>query len=223
MAFSLLSSQRTQQALDVAQEPAERRERYGMNLFGQATLAGRRLLEAGARLVSVCWDEYAPVNSAWDTHFNHFARLEDRAAAGPRPGRRALILDLESAACWTRRWCCASASTAARRRSPRPPAAAAAITGRRRIPVCSPAAAWPAATWSAAPIATAPRQESRPVSPKDMLATTYHLLGIDHQQTIPDQTGRPLALVPEQPGPNRTAGLNHALLRSLVPLPASIA
>jgi hypothetical protein len=35
------------------------------------------------------------------------------------------------------------------------------------------------------------------VSPKDVLATTYHLLGIDHQQTIPDQAGRPLALVPE--------------------------
>ena len=33
-----------------------------------------------------------------------------------------------------------------------------------------------------------------PVSPKDILATTYHLLGIDIDTTVPDQLGRPLPI-----------------------------
>jgi arylsulfatase A-like enzyme len=35
----------------------------------------------------------------------------------------------------------------------------------------------------------------RPVSPKDILATVYHLLGIDHETTLTDRTGRPMPLV----------------------------
>ena len=34
-----------------------------------------------------------------------------------------------------------------------------------------------------------------PVSPKDVLCTMYHLLGIDPETTIPDPLGRPLRLV----------------------------
>jgi hypothetical protein len=30
-----------------------------------------------------------------------------------------------------------------------------------------------------------------PVSPKDILATAYHLLGIDPETTVPDRLGRP--------------------------------
>ena len=37
---------------------------------------------------------------------------------------------------------------------------------------------------------------SRPVSPKDILATVYHLLGIDPETTLTDRIGRPLPLVP---------------------------
>jgi arylsulfatase A-like enzyme len=35
----------------------------------------------------------------------------------------------------------------------------------------------------------------RPISPKDLLATMYHLLGIDHHQIVHDTLGRPLPLV----------------------------
>src|SRR5260221_5972758 len=35
----------------------------------------------------------------------------------------------------------------------------------------------------------------RPVSPKDILATAYHLLGIDPETTLIDRTGRPVPLV----------------------------
>ena len=35
----------------------------------------------------------------------------------------------------------------------------------------------------------------RPISPKDLLATMYHLLGIDHSMIVHDTLGRPLPLV----------------------------
>jgi hypothetical protein len=37
----------------------------------------------------------------------------------------------------------------------------------------------------------------RPISPKDILATIYHLLGIDPNSTVTDHQGRPFPLVPE--------------------------
>jgi arylsulfatase A-like enzyme len=35
----------------------------------------------------------------------------------------------------------------------------------------------------------------RPISPKDVLATVYHLLGIDPHTTLTDRTNRPIPLV----------------------------
>ena len=37
-----------------------------------------------------------------------------------------------------------------------------------------------------------------PVSPKDVLATMYHLLGVNPFQTLPDKTGRQIPLLPEE-------------------------
>ena len=37
----------------------------------------------------------------------------------------------------------------------------------------------------------------RAVSPKDILATIYHLLGIDPNGTIADLQGRPMVIVPD--------------------------
>ena len=34
--------------------------------------------------------------------------------------------------------------------------------------------------------------EETPISPKDVLATAFHLLGIDPESTFPDPVGRPL-------------------------------
>ena len=91
-----MTSRRLREALDISREPVELRQQYGMTLFGQATLAGRRLLEAGATLVSVFWDEIQTANSAWDTHFSHYERLKDELLPGLDSALSALILDLES-------------------------------------------------------------------------------------------------------------------------------
>jgi uncharacterized protein (DUF1501 family) len=36
--------------------------------------------------------------------------------------------------------------------------------------------------------------KDHPVSPADLVATIYHLLGIDPHLTVPDRTGRPVAI-----------------------------
>src|SRR5207244_5239486 len=72
MAYSMLTSPAIRRALDLSGEPSRLRERYGWTLFGQAALAARRLLEVGATVVTVIWDEITIANTAWDTHFRHF-------------------------------------------------------------------------------------------------------------------------------------------------------
>ena len=53
---------------DLGQETVELRERYGLNTFGQACLAARRLVERGV--------PYVTINSkGWDTHKQHFQAM----------------------------------------------------------------------------------------------------------------------------------------------------
>lgn len=35
------------------------------------------------------------------------------------------------------------------------------------------------------------------MSPKDLLATIYHLLGIDHRERLSDRGGRPIGILPD--------------------------
>src|SRR5262249_44669044 len=54
-AFALLSSRGVLEAFDLSKESLKLRERYGMNIHGQAVLQARRLIEAGVPLVTVFW------------------------------------------------------------------------------------------------------------------------------------------------------------------------
>ena len=94
-AYSMLTSPKLSQALDVRDEKASTRDLYGMTLFGQSCLAARRLIEAGTRLVSVFWDEYGLAGDAWDTHFDHFPRMINQLLPPFDLAYSGLILDLE--------------------------------------------------------------------------------------------------------------------------------
>ena len=65
-AAELVMSDQIRQALDIRKESAALRDRYGRHLFGQSTLMGRRMVEAGSRFVTVLWD--APDGYSWDSH-----------------------------------------------------------------------------------------------------------------------------------------------------------
>lgn len=196
MAFSLITSPAMRGALDIQQEAASLRERYGMTLFGQATLAARRLIESGSRLVTVFWDEYLTGNSAWDTHFDHFTRLKDELLPGLDRAFSALVLDLES-------------------RGLLDTTLVACISEHGRTPQITNSRGGGREHWSRAygglfagggikRGAVVGRTDKhggdvvdRPVSPKDILATLYHLLGVDSSTMLEDRLGRPLPLVAE--------------------------
>lgn len=52
-ALALLTSGAMERALKLDDEPLALRERYGMNIYGQRVLLARRLVEAGARFVTI--------------------------------------------------------------------------------------------------------------------------------------------------------------------------
>ena len=62
-ALELLTSSRTRDAFDLAQEPEAVRDRYGRTTCGQSFLLARRLVEAGVRFVQISVD--CPVNKKW--------------------------------------------------------------------------------------------------------------------------------------------------------------
>ena len=67
-ALDILRSERTRTAFDLDREPGSIREAYGPTGFGQGALAARRLIEAGARFVTVGL-------GGWDTHAGNFGAL----------------------------------------------------------------------------------------------------------------------------------------------------
>lgn len=79
-------------AFDLDQEPKEVRDKYDTGRFGLGCLLARRLVEHGARFISVT-TEYVPF-LGWDTHENGHTRLVDMKAQIDRPVAT-LIKDLD--------------------------------------------------------------------------------------------------------------------------------
>ncbi|MGD9857349.1 MAG: DUF1501 domain-containing protein [Planctomycetaceae bacterium] len=194
MAYSLMTSAKLRDALDVGQEPMSVREQYGMTLFGQAALTGGRLLEAECQLVSVFWDEYKIVNTAWDTHFNLYRRLGNELLPGFDAAVSSLLLDLESRGMLDDTLVLCLTEHGRTPRVDNKPGA-----GRDHwsdvYSVMLAGAGIHAGTVVGASDSHGAYVKERPVSPEDILATMYHLKGINPESTIPDRLGRPVKLI----------------------------
>jgi hypothetical protein len=201
LAMNLLTSDRLRAAMDIQSEPLKLREAYGMTLFGQATLAARRLVEAGARVTTVFWDEYNLVNAAWDTHVFLENRLRTELCPGFDRAFDALMRDLDDRGLLDETLVCVMSEHG------RTPKFNSGVDGQ------GPQGGGGRDHWAGAycnlfagagikegavigktdNVAGFP--DERPVSPKDVLATLYHLLGINPEMTILDPQQRPLPLV----------------------------
>ena len=193
LALSVLTSGKLRDALDVQSEPPKVRGRYGMTLFGQSCLAARRLLEAGGKFVTVCWDEYGLVNTGWDTHVHLAPRLKDELGPGLDNAFASLLEDLDD-------------------RGMLDDTAVVVMSEHGRTPRIQSVAGGGRDHWSRAYSAlfagggfAAGRVVGRtdriagdvaetPFSPKDVVATLFHLLGIDPTAEIHDRFGRPYAI-----------------------------
>lgn len=198
MAFSLLTSSRLQEALDIGREPPALREQYGMTLFGQSCLAARRLVEAGCQFVTVFWDAVEIfAGCAWDTHANHYPRLKNYLLPGFDRAYSTLILDLEARGLLDETlvlWLSEHGRTP--KIDPKPIGAGRHHWSRAySIAAAGGGVARGKVVGSTDP--TGGEVKDTPVSPKDILATAFHLLGIDPHTTIPNREGRPLAIAGE--------------------------
>jgi Protein of unknown function (DUF1501) len=88
-AIEILQSDRVRFALDLDREPDIVRDTYGRSSLGQGALAARRLIEAGARVVTLGV-------GGWDTHGDNFRALRDRLLPPLDKALAALIRDLNS-------------------------------------------------------------------------------------------------------------------------------
>lgn len=195
MAFSLITTSTMRDALDIAREPLAVRETYGMTLFGQACLAARRLVEAGSKFITVFWDGYGQFAScAWDTHANHYPRLKDYLLPGFDLAYSGLIRDLDARGLLDETlviWMSEHGRTP--RIDPKPKGAGRHHWSRVYSAVLAGGGV-PRGQVVGSSDQLGGDVRDTPISPKDIQATAYHLLGIDPHTTVRDVQGRPFPI-----------------------------
>jgi hypothetical protein len=191
-ALDMISSSRVREAFDISRESAEVQARYGGDIEykrdpdrrrcweGSKFLLARRLAEAGVPVVTLAV-------GVWDTHGDHFPYQRDNVPLLDR-SLHALITDLHE-------------------RGLDQDVAVVVCGEMGRTPRINKTAGrdhWPAAGFAlfagggfrmgqiiGATDSRGERPHTRPYGPQNILATLYHVLGIDPTATFPDHTGRP--------------------------------
>ncbi len=190
-AFSILSSSKTREAFDLSQEPHAARERYGRNLFGASMLVARRLVERGVTFVSVHQDIYRHYGHAYDMHANNFGMLKDFNLPLLDRVFPALMQDLQD------RGLLDSTLVIVMGEMGRRPKINAKA-GRDHWPQCGFSLLAGGGIRPGTVFGKTDRQaaypETHPVKPGDVVATIYHLLGIDPHMLVHDRTGRPFPI-----------------------------
>lgn len=190
-AFDLLTSPAAQRAFDIGQEPPALRERYGRNIYGQSVLLARRLIEAGTRLVTISWAPDA--NATWDTHGDNFRKLKTTLLPQFDAAASSLLEDLQDRGLLERTVVAILGDFG---RTPKINNAA----GRDHWNACYSIALAGGGFRSGYVHGASDRfgalPESDPLKPGDIIATIYHLLGVDHRTVIYDALNRPHEVVP---------------------------
>ena len=210
-ALEMLTATKIRDALDLSQESEALRKSYGEGLDPQGQgldfLRARRLVEAGVSIVSVAARFYVNVSGVndpggWDTHAQNFRLLRaklplyDQAVA-------ALITDLHdrglsddvAVVIWSefgRQPRIGDVTPDGRGHWPSASCALIAGGGLRMGQIIGETDA------------RAERARYRPYGTQDVLATLYHVLGIDRSRTLVDHNGRPQYLLDQG---ERIAGL----------------
>lgn len=199
-ALDVVGSEAVRRAVDLSKIDAIERERYGRNLFGQSVLLGRRLLQAGTRLVQCNWQRAQGKNGfAWDTHWNNFSALKEELIPAFDRAFYALMTDLAQTGELAETLVVVASEFG---RSPKVTLknggrehwpelynvlmAGAGIQGGQVYGASDKLGAYPA---------------ENPVGPEDFVATIYHQLGIDPHTELHDQQNRPFQLTKGNPFP----------------------
>jgi hypothetical protein len=190
-AYSLLCSSSTRDAFDLSREPDSLRDRYGRHLSGSSLLVARRLVEAGVPFISVHAEIFGNYGHSYDMHENNFGMLKNANLPILDQAYPALIQDLDERGLLDSTLVVVMGEMG---RSPRINAKA----GREHWPQCGFSLLTGGGIRPGTVFGTTDKQAayptSHPVSPGDVVATIYHLLGIDPHLAVPDRSGRPIAI-----------------------------
>ena len=202
-ALDIVTSSKTRDAFDVSREPQAVRERYGTDPASTHFLRARRLVEAGAKIVTLCggWVSKgeSPANlSNWDTHEENFPRLREQLP-GMYRALSALVSDLHERglAKDVLVVACGEMGRAPRVGVPNPGSNASA-SGRDHWPTGFCLLSGGGLKMGQVVGETDRRGEralGRPHTVQNLLATIYHVLGVDPGTTFIDQLGRPQTLL----------------------------
>ncbi len=194
-ALSILTAPALKRALDLSQESELLREAYGRTTYGQSCLLARRLIEAGARFVTVYFSSGigGAGSEGWDTHQNNFVDLKDRLLPTTDRTVPTLIQDLESRGLlddtlvlWMGEF------------GRGPKIGDRDGKGRNHWPECYTVMMAGAGVQGGAVYGASDAQgaypASDPVTPEDIAATLYWALGIDPSSEVYDTLSRPLPI-----------------------------
>ena len=188
-AFDLLTSDRARRAFDLSLEPAALRERYGDSLYGSCALLARRLVEAGVTFITLTTESKGAGH--WDTHENNFGVLRDFNLPNFDQVFSALIADLDERGLLDTTLVVAMGDMG---RAPRINRKA----GRDHWPqvgfcLLAGGGVKPGFVLGSTD-KTAAQVNDHAVSPGDIVATIYHLLGVDPETMVHDLSNRPYSI-----------------------------
>lgn len=203
-AFDLLTgSGRAARAFDLSREDRRTRERYGLGTAGQQALLARRLVEADVDVVAV---RFSPDGRGdgdrsgigWDDHAVHGNIFQIMRRRGPQFDRAvsALIEDLEQRGLDKNVLVVLAGEFG---RTPRI-YVKDGCPGREHWGPAGNVMLFGAGLTKGQIIgatnAKGERPQQRPLKPQDVLATIYHVLGIDAERTFTNAAGRPVPILP---------------------------
>lgn len=195
-AFDLLHAGATREALEIEREPAASRDRYGRGKFGQSVLLGRRLIEAGVRLVQVNWPrepgDTAAGNPLWDTHQDNAGRLKNVLCPQFDAAYSALLDDLEDRGLLDETLVVVMGEFG---RTPTINSAGGRDHWGSVFSVALAGAGVPGGGVIGSSDDRGGMPADRPVRPPDLAATIFQLLGISPDHEFRDPFDRPLSVV----------------------------
>jgi hypothetical protein len=192
-AYRLIMSREAKQAFDLSEEPQKIRQRYGGKTVGQSCLLARRLVERGVPLVTVN-------HQGWDTHTDLYTRLKEGYTGAAVPvglipsldlALSALVDELQERGLLGKTLIVVMGEFG---RTPKLNTAGGRDHWPRVFSVLVAGGGVRGGQLIGASDAVGESPTDRPVTPADLVATIYTLLGIDPKRELHTADGRPVRI-----------------------------
>ena len=205
-AVNLLTSQKARKAFDISKEDPKLRAKYGRHKWGQRALLARRIVESGTAFVTMQMQNPSIPGAIgnWDIHAVNGHLFQDARARLPVFDRAvaALVEDIYDRGLDKKVMLIVAGEFGRTPRiNPQKGTSSKVVQpGRDHYPgamsVLVAGGGMQTGQVVGSTTAKGVQPKDRKLDPNDLLATVYRHLGIDHQKMVPDNSGRPVPLIP---------------------------